>query len=474
MKKQFFAMIALCQIISFATSAQVTRFGTNSGTTGNQSSFFGYRSGQVNTGAYNTFVGHDAGKKNTTGTYNTFLGTSAGQGNITGKYNLLLGASAGLLNNNTIGYNVMLGASAGILNNGAYNIFIGESAGAAASGSNNVFIGYRTGFSTSGSYKLAIGNGSGTPLISGSFSSKVVGINTSNPRATLEVYKNGGTSTLRLHAGNPNVGSSIDFFNGARGTADEFYMVGIRAKKNAAGTAGQLQFYINGNNLQQNVLNLQQYKVGINHFNPLAELDVYRPTRGTATIRLQGGGSGWNPARMEFWSDPRGSSSEWRPGYISSIDNGGFTGGLAIYTNGSGSNQRTGSVEVMRVVNGKVGIGTTLRGVASEHLDGYKLFVTEGIKTEKIRVQLAASRWADYVFAKNYQLRPLEEVEEFIAQNKHLPDVPSAAEVGKKGIDLGQMDATLLRKVEELTLYIIQLKKQNEQLQQRLEKLENK
>ena len=457
MKKQFFAMIALCQIISFTTWAQVTTYGTFAGTTGNQSSFFGYRSGQVNTGTYNTFIGYDAGKRNGSG-----------------KYNTLLGASAGSLNNNTLGYNVMLGSNAGILNNGAYNVFIGESAGAAASGSNNVFIGYRTGFSTSGSYKLAIGNGSGTPLISGSFSSKVVGINTSNPKATLEVYKNAGASSLRVHSGYTNMSAAVDFYTGARGTSNEFYMAGIRAKKHTSSNVGRLQFFINSNGGQNGVLNLEQYKVGINRATPLAELDVYRPFNGTAIIRLQGGGSGWNPARMEFWSDPRGSSSEWRPGYISSIDNGGFTGGLAIYTNGSGSSQRTGSVEVMRVVNGKVGIGTTLRGVASEHLDGYKLFVTEGIKTEKIRVQLAASRWADYVFAKDYQLRPLEEVEQFIAQNKHLPDVPSAAEVGKKGINLGEMDATLLRKVEELTLYIIQLKKQNEQLQQRLEKLENK
>ncbi|OJJ23396.1 hypothetical protein BKI52_03280 [marine bacterium AO1-C] len=475
MKKQFFAMIALCQLISFATWAQVTNYGTFSGTQGNQSSFFGYRSGQVNTGSYNTFIGYDAGKKNTSGIYNTFLGASAGQGVTTGRYNLMLGSSAGLLNNNTIGYNVMLGASAGILNNGAYNVLIGESAGAASSGSNNVFIGYRAGFSTQGSHKLFIANGSGSPLISGSFSSKVVGINTDNPRATLEVYKSGGQATFRLHSGYDNMSSRVDFFTGNRGSADEFYLAAIRAQKNSSRTTGKLQFFINSSSGAQNgVLNLEQYNVGVNQVSPVAELDVYRPSGGTATIRLQGGGNGWNPARMEFWSDPRNSSSEWRPGYISSIDNGGFTGGLAFYTNGRGSSQRTGSVEVMRVVNGKVGIGTTLREVASEHLDGYKLFVTEGIKTEKIRVQLAASRWADYVFAKDYHLRPLNEVAEFIQQNKHLPDVPSAAEVGKKGIDLGQMDATLLRKVEELTLYLIALKKQNEQLQQRIEKLENK
>lgn len=475
MKSQFFAMIALCQLICFATWAQTnTNYGTYSGNTGNQGSFFGYRSGQVNTGSYNTFIGYDAGKKNTTGTYNTFLGASAGQGVTTGRYNLMLGSSAGLLNNNTTGSNTFLGASSGLLNNGAQNVFIGESAGAAASGSNNVFIGYKAGFSIHGSNKLIIANDNGTPLISGSFSNKVVGINTDNAKATLEVYKSGGASTVRVHSGYTNMSANIDFFTGARGTSNEFHMGSIRARKNSTSNIGRLQFQVKNGSSTNTVLNLEHDKVGINQFTPQAELDVYRRTAGTAIIRLQGGGNGWNAARMEFWSDPRSSSSEWRPGYISSTDNGSFTGGLAFYVNGSGSSQRTNAVEVMRLVNGKVGIGTTLRGVDAEHLDGYKLFVTEGIKTEKIRVQLAASRWADYVFAKDYHLRPLNEVADFIKQNKHLPDVPSAAEVGKKGIDLGQMDATLLRKIEELTLYMLALKKQNEQLQKRIEKLENK
>lgn len=470
MKKQFFVIITLCQIISFATWAQVTRYGTNAGTTGNKSSFFGYRSGQVNTGAYNTFVGHEAGQKNTTGTYNTFLGFSAGQSTLTGRFNLMLGSSAGLLNKNDIGYNVMLGSTAGALNNGAYNVFIGESAGAVAPGSNNVFIGYKAGFSTQGSNQLVIGSGNNT-LISGNFVGEVLGINTSSPKATLEVYKKSGSATFRLHSKPSNGISTIELFNGARGTSDEFQVAKIRAQKNASNNSGRLRFYTNN---ALSVLDLEQSKVGINQSSPRAELDVYRRSRGAATIRLQGGGSGWNPAQVEFWSDPRNSSSEWRPSYIGSVDNGGFTGGLAFYTNGSGSSQKTGSVEVMRVVNGKVGIGTTLRGVASEHLDGYKLFVTEGIKTEKIRVQIATNRWADYVFAQNYRLRSLEEVEKFISQNKHLPDVPSAAEVGKKGIDLGEMDATLLRKIEELTLYMLKLQKQNKQLQQRIEQLEKK
>jgi hypothetical protein len=90
----------------------------------------------------------------------------------------------------------------------------------------------------------------------------------------------------------------------------------------------------------------------------------------------------------------------------------------------------------------------------------YKLFVKKGIRTEKVKVELAAGIWADYVFNKDYNLKPLEEVEAFINTNGHLPNVPSAKEIEKEGLNLGEMDAKLLEKIEELTLYVIQLKKE--------------
>jgi hypothetical protein len=70
--------------------------------------------------------------------------------------------------------------------------------------------------------------------------------------------------------------------------------------------------------------------------------------------------AGFGAGRIEFLSDPQGSSSEWRPGYIQSTDNGGFTGGLAFVVNGTGAGSRFGAVETMRVVNGRVGIGTPI------------------------------------------------------------------------------------------------------------------
>jgi len=84
------------------------------------------------------------------------------------------------------------------------------------------------------------------------------------------------------------------------------------------------------------------------------------------------------------------------------------------------------------------------------------------IKTKEIQVTLRD--WPDFVFSKEYQLPTLKEVEQFITENQHLPNVPSAAEVEKNGVDLGEMNATLLKKVEELTLYILDLQKQIDEL----------
>ena len=96
---------------------------------------------------------------------------------------------------------------------------------------------------------------------------------------------------------------------------------------------------------------------------------------------------------------------------------------------------------------------------------GYKLYVEQGILTEKVKVAVASSpAWADYVFATDYKLKPLSEVEAFIIENKHLPNVPSAAELVKEGLDLGKMQATQMEKIEELTLYMIEMKKEIETL----------
>ncbi|GAA3647331.1 hypothetical protein [Flavivirga jejuensis] len=120
----------------------------------------------------------------------------------------------------------------------------------------------------------------------------------------------------------------------------------------------------------------------------------------------------------------------------------------------------------------QVGINTTNIPV------GYTFAVLGKIITEEVKVKLYAS-WPDYIFNKDYNLPSLKEVENHIKENGHLQNIPSAKEVAENGILLGDMNAKLLQKIEELTLYTIQQQKEleeqkekNSSLEDRLKKLE--
>jgi len=131
---------------------------------------------------------------------------------------------------------------------------------------------------------------------------------------------------------------------------------------------------------------------------------------------------------------------------ISFYRGGDMTGGFMTFSTNQG-------IEQMRIdAAGNVGIGTT--STAGE----YRLSVKGAIRAQKIKV--TQSDWADFVFDPSYKLPSLQEIEQYINTNKHLPDVPSAEEVKKDGIDLGEMNKILLQKVEELTLHLIEQQKE--------------
>jgi|SRR5690554_1972930 len=114
------------------------------------------------------------------------------------------------------------------------------------------------------------------------------------------------------------------------------------------------------------------------------------------------------------------------------------------------------------ITNNKIGMGTHV----SFYNDDYRLYVKDGIRTEKIKVEIAANNgWADYVFEPGYNLMSLTEVEQFIKENGHLPEVPTTEEAIENGIELKEMNILLLKKVEELTLYSIELQKRIEALE---------
>ncbi|WP_269237352.1 hypothetical protein [Flavobacterium flavigenum] len=102
---------------------------------------------------------------------------------------------------------------------------------------------------------------------------------------------------------------------------------------------------------------------------------------------------------------------------------------------------------------------------------GYAMAVKGKFITEEVKVQTYAN-WPDFVFKKEYNLPSINEVEQHIKKKGHLPNIPSASEVSENGILLGEMNAKLLQKIEELTLYIIQQEKRFNDQEARLKKLE--
>lgn len=94
--------------------------------------------------------------------------------------------------------------------------------------------------------------------------------------------------------------------------------------------------------------------------------------------------------------------------------------------------------------------------------NGFECSATGEVKAKSLKITLDG--WSDFVFDDGYRLPTLAELEQYVKANRHLPDIPSAAEVEQEGVDLGQMNAKLLQKVEELTLYVIDLQKQIDEL----------
>ncbi|SMC75277.1 hypothetical protein [Pedobacter africanus] len=115
------------------------------------------------------------------------------------------------------------------------------------------------------------------------------------------------------------------------------------------------------------------------------------------------------------------------------------------------------------IVDGNLGVGTT-------DTKGYKLAVNGKVRAQEIKVETA--NWPDYVFAKDYELSTLQETEKHIKDKGHLPGIPSADEVKANGVDLGEMNAKLLQKIEELTLHLIEKDRHIENMESRLKKVE--
>ncbi len=115
---------------------------------------------------------------------------------------------------------------------------------------------------------------------------------------------------------------------------------------------------------------------------------------------------------------------------------------------------------------GNIGIGTLSPKA--------KLDVRGTVRAKEVKIEMNAGEGADFVFEQDYNLRPLSEVEAFINENKHLPEVPSEKQMTEDGLDMSKMQIKLLQKIEEMTLYIIQQQKQLDEQDRKNASLEEK
>ncbi|MFT3868480.1 MAG: hypothetical protein QM715_08280 [Nibricoccus sp.] len=295
-----------------------------------------------------------------------------------------------------------------------------------------------------------------------------VGIGTMNPTSALEVN---GTITanglISFIAKAPQGYWGFNHGNFYAGQSGNVYNVGFSS--GAIGifngsTTGEDIFLFNRNNPAGGYIVLKaNNNVGIGTSAPGYALEVAKVSQNIITAFHDTGLSGIGGSGIAFLNDyTQSNSRNWalvqgRTSY----------GDLAfMQSNALGGNPVTdGTERVYLAASGNVGIGTTS--------PTEKLSVNGKIRAKEVVVE--TTNWSDCVFAKDYKLAPLSEVEQHIEQQGHLPGVPSAKEVAANGVSVGNMQAILLGKIEELTLHVIAqekrvqtLESENVRLQQKL------
>ena len=329
---------------------------------------------------------------------------------------------------------------------------------------------------------------SGTGYAKWIFSNGNVGIGTTNPGSKLHVQAASGSTDLARFVNydySTSIGSGMTISTGSA--------TGNTYTKLQAVTAGTTST----GNL---ILNPAGGSVGIGTTSPANRLSIVGTTAATSSCqvtRYNGAGYGYPPyvdlrgakgseaspsvvaqndklGQVMFWGykDVGGRPAEWVPGAAigAIVENNSVTehlvkAAIAFYTNSTGD-YSVDPQERMRISSG----GNVLIGKTTQTNTDYKLDIAGKIRANEVVVNATG---ADFVFEPDYKLPELTEVEKYIVENKRLPDISPAGEMKENGMNLSEMQTKLLQKIEELTLYIIELNKKNEMQNREIELLKS-
>jgi hypothetical protein len=286
----------------------------------------------------------------------------------------------------------------------------------------------------------------------------MIGIGTASPSGKLDIFGNSNsTVNLVLSANYPDKfrwrvktedrSNAIDLdFTSSDGSDIEETVLKLTRSNS---TRPEFQLY-------NNAIVANDGNIGLGVAAPADKLEV------VGNVRIRGNGGNSTHSELTFY---RGDGAK-----TASIGPSGLTTTNSPFEirewNGNDIRIVTSNLERLRIrSDGNVGIGTT----DPTKIDS-KLTVAGVIHSQEVKVTVSAG--ADFVFADDYSLRPLSEVETFIRQNKHLPEIAPASEMESDGVQVGKMQIKLLQKVEELTLYLIELKKEVEDLKSANAKLQ--